>query len=105
MVAIIVKDDLFKTIGFEVTENNSTLFAWGISPVLKSNFQKQLNLNSNTITLIFDLVRMSARISEREYFVSNVFDTDKNITSLNTKKYDSDTQAMVKKMEMIIKNL
>lgn len=73
MKAIIVKNNDFKTIGFEVTASARTLFSWGISPCLKSNFQKEVNVD-DWMTEIFELVRIQERIREAKSFTREFFD-------------------------------
>jgi len=104
MKAIIVKDDTFKTIGFEVTDANNTLFSWGISPTLKSNFQKELILSAGNILVIFELVRISSQIQERNRFHSYFFEVSK-LPHADFRKYDRDTDQLVAKMENLIHKL
>jgi len=112
MKAIIVKDDDFKTIGFCVSEpvnenglkGEMTLFSWGISPCLKSNFQKEINVEKN-ITTIFELVRLQATIVQRGQTMSQIFDTDESIHSIETNKFGKETDKLVRRLETIISNL
>lgn len=71
MKAIIVKDDNFKTVGFEVTEKEERVFAWGISPNPMA-FTKEVYL-ANYLLDIFKLVKLNAKLEEQEHFVSNFF--------------------------------
>jgi hypothetical protein len=111
MKAIIIKNNDFETIGFEVTGSGKTLFSWGISPLLKSNFQKEINVN-DWITEIFELVRLEAILREQGNFVNDFFriasgqhllkDIDKGADFSEHKQLMSDTR---NKIENIIKNI
>lgn len=73
MKAIIVKNNNFETIGFEVTGSGTTLFRWGISPQLKSNFQKEIDVN-DWMTQIFELIRIETKIREEDEFPRRWFE-------------------------------
>jgi len=111
MKAIIIKNNDFETIGFEVTGSGKTLFSWGISPILKSNFQKEIDVN-DWITEIFELVRLEATLREQGNFINDFFriasgqhllkDNDKGADFYEHKQLISDTR---NKIENIIKNI
>ena len=73
MKAIIVKDNDFKTIGFEVTASGKTLFTWGISPIMKCNFQKEIDVEK-WIQDIFKVVELKSMLNEQENFQRRFFD-------------------------------
>ena len=67
MKAFIVKNDEFKTIGFQVEDNNGhTLFSWGISHNSPFYFVKELNAE-DYINTIFRLVQVQASLDEYGY--------------------------------------
>lgn len=72
MKATIVKDNNFKTIGFEVTLNGKSLYSWGIAPQ-PTNFTKEVNTN-DWAKEIFTLVSLEAKLSEQRNFISKAFD-------------------------------
>ena len=71
MKAILVKDNDFKTIGFEVTTNGQRVFNYGISPQT-TNFTKEINCNDWMIQII-DLIKIEATIREQSDFMHNFF--------------------------------
>lgn len=110
MKTIIVKNNEFQTIGFEVTASAKTLFSWGISPCLKSNFQKEINVN-DWMTEIFELVKLTAKEQEKSQFVRNFFDVAhkngivKSGQSVSFEEHDKELKAINQKIENIIKNI
>lgn len=66
MKAVIVKNDQFETIGFEVTESNTTIFNWGIA-AQPWNFKKEID-TEKYFESILELIRLEARLSERDKF-------------------------------------
>lgn len=73
MKAIVVKNDDFKTIGFEVTTTTGErVFSWGISA--HSNvWTKEVSFEKNA-EAIFELKALGVRLAERESFVTDWFD-------------------------------
>jgi len=110
MKAIIVKNNEFETIGFEVSSNSKTLFCWGISSYLKSNFQKEID-TKKWMAEIFELVALQNRIDELRDFSKNVFFvlSDNNMleegTKINFRKSEEYRSSLVKRMEKIINSL
>lgn len=110
MKAIVIKNNNFETIGFEVTASAKTLFRWGISSELKSNFQKEVDA-SDWMTQIFDLVRIEARISEENRFVSRFFEIAsgqgllKKDQAVNFSVHDEEIKKLQQQLENIIKNI
>lgn len=110
MKAILVKNNNFETIGFEVISNGRTLFSWGISSALKSNFQKEINVNDWMIQ-IFDLVKLQGILQERNEAVRNFFQAAgdnkliKNGQAVNCKLFDERIDKAEAAIENIIKNI
>lgn len=110
MKAIIVKNNEFQTIGFEVTGSGKTLFQWGISPINKSNFQKEIDVN-DWIDEIFTLVKLQGIISEQEDFIRNFFKIAsgqhllKKDQGVNFKEFGEELKRNKDKMENIIINI
>lgn len=110
MKAIVIKDNYFETIGFEVKASGTTLFRWGISSELKSNFQKEIDVN-DYMTQIFELVRIEARISEENRFVSRFFEIAsgqgllKKDQGVNFSGHDEEMKKLQQQLENIIKNI
>lgn len=111
MKAIIVKNNKFETIGFEVKASGRTLFSWGISSELKSNFQKEIDVN-DWITEIFELVRIQERISTESEFIRRFFEVASGQALLkeekkgvNFQRHDEEMKSLRQKLENIIKNI
>lgn len=106
MKAIIVKNNDFKTVGFEVTASGKTLFSWGVAPV-SMYFCKEINCN-DWMTEIFELVNLKAKISEQDSFPRNFFQCLENsITMEDGVGYDlgyvdEKKKRNIEKMENII---
>lgn len=111
MKAIVVKNNEFQTIGFEITGSAKILFQWGISPMNKNNFQKEIDTN-DWITEIFTLVKLQGTISEQREFIRNFFKVasgqhllkDPN-KGANFKEFEEELKRNEEKMENIIKNI
>jgi len=106
MNAIIVKNNDFETIGFEVTASGKTLFYWGISSTLKSNFQKEVNVN-DWMTEIFELVRLTAIIGEQRHFTREFFEAaHKNNLLKSGQSVDlNDMKERIDSIELKIQNI
>lgn len=109
MKATIVKNNDFKTIGFEVTANGRRIFSWGISPVVTMYFIKEVNTN-DWITDIFNLVSLKAQINELQSFVQTFFEVAKqNKLEIRSGVDFSITkdkiEQMTRQMENIIANI
>lgn len=110
MKAIIVKNNNFETIGFEVKASGRTLFSWGISSELKSNYLKEIEINE-WMTEIFELVRNETRISEEQQFVSRFFEIAsaqgllKKGQPVNFSKRYEEIERLKRKRENIIKSI
>lgn len=110
MKATIVKNSNFETIGFEVTANGRSIFSWGISSMLKSNFQKEINVN-DWITEIFELVKIEGQLKEANEFVRNFFELAmdnkllKEGQAVNCEKPDEHVSRLKEKKLNIIKNI
>ncbi len=110
MKAIVVKDNEFKTIGFEVISNGRTLFSWGISSTLKSNFQKEINVN-DWMVQIFDLVRLEGILQERREAVRNFFevagknDLLKESKGVKCQLFDERIAETERRIESIVNNI
>ena len=109
MKAVIVKNDQFETIGFEVTEDNKRIFSWGIAPQ-PWNFTKEIDEKKHFESIIL-LLTLEARISERAMFFSNMMDvlTESKIkingNGYKMKGFDIKTQLMQEKITTIINKL
>jgi len=85
MKAILVKDNDFKTIGFEVTtDEGSRIFNYGISP-RSMNYTKEIDVKKYLLK-IFELVRLETLIYEQERFVSKFFDVASKNKLVNSVK-------------------
>ncbi len=73
MKATLVKDDNFKTIGFEVEANGRRVFGWGISPKSPLYWIKEINAKAWSDE-IFTLIELQARISEQRDFRHDFFE-------------------------------
>jgi len=110
MKAIIVKNNNFETIGFEVKASGRTLFSWGISPELKSNFQKEVDVN-DWMASIFELIRVEVQISEGRRFVNRWFEIAakqgfvKQGQGVNFDVSEARLVELTQRMENIIKNI
>jgi hypothetical protein len=110
MKAIIVKNNNFETVGFEVTANATTLFQWGISPLRKDLFQKEIDCN-DWMTQIFELVRIKAQIEITEDYIFDWFrDARTNKISwpesgVTFTRNENKLAALKAQMENIIKNI
>ena len=110
MKATIVKNNNFETIGFEVKHSGRTLFSWGIATELKSNFQKEIDVN-DWMTSIFELIRIEVQISEEHRFVSRWFEIAtkqgfvKQNQGVNFDISEARLVELTQKMENIIKNI
>lgn len=110
MKAIVVKDNDFKTVGFEVTANAKTLFSWGISPISPFYWTKAVSVN-DWMTEIFELVRINAQISEARNFTCDFFAVAlenklvKNGQAVKFGEKANRVQRLEEKLENIIKNI
>jgi hypothetical protein len=110
MKAIIVKDNDFKTIGFEVTASAKTLFKWGISPSSPSYWTKEINVN-DWMTEIFALVRLDAELGELLEFKRKFFELagDSGMIEegrgVNFEKHDEKVKREIEMIANIIKNI
>lgn len=110
MKAVIVKNNQFETIGFEVTANAKTLFSWGIAPVVSMYFIKEVNVN-DWMPEIFKLVRIQSTIQEKGRFESKFFSTAKENDILedgkgiNFSAEQKEKEVLQNQLEKIIKNI
>ena len=110
MKAIVVKDDDFKTIGFEVKQGEHTLYSWGISSQLKSNFQKEVDAKV-WIDEIFKLVKLQGVIEEKRNFTRQFFQVAeengyiKKEQSVKGIKSDDEIEYLQKRIENIVNNI
>lgn len=110
MKAILVKNNQFETIGFEVIANGRTVYDWGISSTLKSNFQKEINVN-DWMTEIFTLVELKAILSEQEQAIGNFFKVGhENKVIVENHEYSilfykEQIESTKRKIENIVKNI
>lgn len=72
MKAVVVKNNQFETVGFEVTENGKTLFTWGISPDSPFFWTKTVSTDK-WISDIFELVRLEGMINNEKNFSIDFF--------------------------------
>ena len=110
MKAIVVKNNEFQTIGFEVTASAGTLFSWGISPSSSLYWTKPVNVN-DWMTEIFELVRIEAQLSEANQFVRDFFTVASQNELLKegkSVKFEGNQNRIARlegKLENIIKNI
>lgn len=110
MKAIVVKNNDFQTIGFEVISNGVTLFNWGISSCLKSNFQKEVNAET-WMPQIFELIKLKGILEEQNGFIREFFSVagKNNMLGENQPVDLGDYKERISrtglKMENIIKNI
>ncbi|MEI6752336.1 MAG: hypothetical protein WCK78_04135 [Paludibacter sp.] len=110
MKAIVVKNNDFQTIGFEVVSNAKTLFSWGISTALKSNFQKEVD-TTVWMPQIFDLVKLEGILQEQREFCREFFNVAEKNKLLKEGKgvdlgdYKMRIEITERKIENIIKNI
>lgn len=106
MKAVIVKNDEFETIGFEVTENSHRIFNWGIA-AQPTNFKKEIDTEEH-FDSIMELIRLEARISERDRFFSEMVEVlelskfNPNGFKFNTQGHEVKTQLLREKITKII---
>ena len=105
MKATIVKNDNFKTVGFEVKNENNTVFSWGISPN-GMYFVKDVSF-STWANDIFELVSMNAVLREQSNFISKAFDhvISKNVSDVRLKDNKAEIEETKKKIEAIISKI
>lgn len=110
MKTIVVKNNSFETIGFQVKQGENVIFHWGTSPN-QYVFVKEVNTYEWTKE-IFELVSLRAQINERCNFVSNFVDVLKksNIVLsddqvVNMRSYKDETARLEVKFENIVKNI
>ena len=110
MKAVVVKNNQFETIGFEVTANEKTLFSWGIAPVVSMYFIKEVNVN-DWMPEIFKLVRIQSTIQEKGRFENKFFSIAKenNILEdgkgINFSDEQKEREVLQNQLENIIKNI
>ena len=109
MKAIVVKDNSFQTIGFEVTQGPSTLLQWGVSPHSRV-FVKEVEVKDWAIE-IFELVRLQSIIAERESFLPSFFQVASKskveipVDGIDFAAYKENTKRLVEKFEIIVQNI
>lgn len=81
MKAIIVKNDNFETIGFQVSIESTTVFNWGIS-ASSFYFCKEVSAKKYCTT-IFELVKMQTKLHELKNFMSRFFQCVKDSKDAN----------------------
>jgi len=112
MKAIVIKNNDFETIGFEVKSNGLTIYQWGIASELKTNFQKEINVN-DWMPQIIDLIKLEQEIRTRKDFVRDFFDTcGKNkgnmeypVGGVIFEHYEEKTKRLIDMVENIVKNI
>ena len=105
MKATIVKNDKFETVGFEVKNENNTVFSWGISPN-GMYFVKDVSF-STWANDIFELVSLNAKLAEQNNFTRKAFDhvICKNLNEIRLKSNKDEIDATEKKIESIISKI
>ncbi len=104
MKAIIVKDDTFKTVGFEVSANGQLVFGWGISPN-PMYFTKEINAK-DWFTDIIHLIELRQRKRELDNFISKWFDIAKKNGMYNGESVKfTEINEELKSVENTIKNI
>lgn len=109
MKAVIVKNDQFETIGFEVKEQNTTIFNWGIA-AQPTNFKKEIDTEKH-FGSIMELIRLEAKISERNRFFSEMIEVlqaskiEVDGVKFKMTSHDVKTQLLQEKITTIINKL
>ena len=85
MKAIIIKNNEFKTIGFEVIANGEKVFTWGVSTLLKTNYQKEIDVREH-INAIFRLVELRGRLVALNGYASDFFEALNSATDKDGNK-------------------
>lgn len=110
MTALIVKNDDFKTIGLEVKNEKHCLFSWGISPLNKSNFIKEILADKWTEEIV-QLIRIEREIQVQENFIHDFFEVArknkllKKDQSVNFKEYEEGIEFNKRKLIQIINKI
>lgn len=108
MKAIVVKDNSFQTIGFEVCQGNITLVRWGVSPH-STVFVKEVEVKEWSRE-IFEISNLQSVVCERERFVSQFFKVaaqkvETTETGFDFTEYKQETQLIKNRIENIVKNI
>lgn len=106
MKAVVVKNNQFETIGFEVTANSKTLFSWGVAPVMQLHFVKEVSTD-DWMTEIFELVKLEAKLSEEKNFARKFFDLafSENMIKDGKSICFSESKTRIVKLEKSIENI
>lgn len=106
MKAVVVKNNRFETIGFEVTANSKTLFSWGVAPVMQLHFVKEVSTD-DWMTEIFELVKLEAKLSEEKNFARKFFDLafSENMMKSGKSICFSESKNRITKLEKSIENI
>mgnify|MGYP000914771723 CR=1 FL=1 len=110
MKAVVVKNNQFETIGFEVRANAKTLFSWGVAPVVSMYFIKEVDVD-DWMPEIFKLVRIQSTIQEKGRFESKFFSTAEENgiledgKGINFSAEQKEREVLQNQLENIIKNI
>jgi hypothetical protein len=72
MRAILIKGENFETIGFEVKSNGTTIYSWGVCSELKSNWQKEIDVN-DWMPQITKLIELKGELDAQSRAVNDFF--------------------------------
>ncbi|MDD3404944.1 MAG: hypothetical protein PHH23_01575 [Paludibacteraceae bacterium] len=106
MKAILIKNENFETIGFEVTANGQTIYEWGVSSFLKSNYQKEINTR-DWFTDIINLIRLDEQLKmqkrfEHEFFNVCAENSLSTASGVKIKPFEDKIECLERKIENII---
>jgi hypothetical protein len=110
MRAILVKNANFETIGFEVKSNGLTIYSWGIASELKSNWQKEINVN-DWMPQICKLIELQGILQVRNNATRDFFEVAemngllKAGQAIKIKFYEELLNRTTQTIENIIKNI
>lgn len=105
MKATIVKNDNFKTVGFEFGTENNVMYKWGVAPIKYLYFVKEIDANKY-LTLIFELIEIRAQLGVHRRFASTFFDIAEK-SGIDCKKgvKFSEIDDKIKKLEQRTENI
>jgi hypothetical protein len=109
MKTTIVKNNDFKTIGIEVTQNNKTVLNWGVAPLIQFHFVKEVSMNDYGVKII-ELIKINERLSLLGFeftkmFFESVFKKEGQEVSLNSEFVKKEEERLWQKFDNILQNI
>lgn len=109
MKAVVVKNNDFKTVGFEVTSGDHTIFLWGVAPCSALYFQKEVDVNKYMadITRLIKLeTMMNCFLGFKRNFFQVLEDSGVNKhNGYNLSSIDNEIDNIALKMDNIINSI